>query len=277
MMTHIGSKTVACLAAASTGLTLIVGSSALAQPPSPDGWSVSAGFGTIYSPAYLGDDSYQLSVLPNIEVRYGNKFTAGVQGIQYTAVDRNGWKAGPVARIGFGRGDDGSNPFALAGPDTNDLDGLDEIDPSFEYGGFVSYTLGKVTTTAELRKGAGGHEAILGDFSIQYRDLVIWRGKPLIFSLGPSLSYAGDDFNDTFFSIDAEDSAASGLSVFEADGGINAYGFDVSVIRPLTKKTSVVFFASYDELQGDVADSSLVVERGARDQATAGIFYSYRF
>ncbi|MEO1658505.1 MAG: MipA/OmpV family protein [Pseudomonadota bacterium] len=273
----IRKSTATAFTAAGVGFSMIAGSTALAQPPSPPGWSVSVGVGELLNPTYLGDDAYQISILPNIQVTYGNKLQIGVQGIQYTAIDRNGWKAGPVGRIGFGRNDDGSNPFAISGADTRDLDGLDTIDASFEYGGFVSYTLGKVTTTAELRKGVGGHEALLADVNIQYRNFVIWRKKPLFFSFGPSLSYAGDDFNSTFFDINAEESAASGLSVFDADGGINSYGFDVAVVRPLTKKISVTLFASYDELQGDVADSSLVRERGSRDQGTLGIFYSYRF
>ncbi len=265
------------LCAVSVGVTAIAGPSALAQFTAPDGWSVSVGVGELISPTYLGDDAYQVSLLPNIRATYGNKLTIGIQGIQYTAIDRNGWKAGPVGRIGFGRDEDGSNPFAISGAETRDLDGLGTIDPSFEYGGFVSYTSGRLVTNVELRKGTGGHEGLLADVSVQFQDYVFWRSKPVLYSFGPSLSYAGDDFNSTFFDIDAEASAASGLSVFDADGGINSYGFDAMLARPLTDKISVVIFANYRELQGDVADSSLVVERGSRDQGTLGIFYSYQF
>ena len=254
-----------------------IGSIALAQVPQPPGWSVTAGVGAFVNPTYLGDDAYQLSALPNIQIRYGNTLSVGVDGIQYTALDKNGWKAGPVARIGFGRNEDGSNPFAIAGEDTDDLEGLDDISASIEFGGFISYTYKKVTTSFEMRRGVGGHTGVLGDVNIRYNDMFIWRRKPLFVSLGPSLSFANDEFNSTFFSINGAESAASGLSTFDADGDVNSYGFDASAIRPLTKKTSLVFFISYDELQGSIADSSLVVERGSRDQAPAGMFYSYRF
>lgn len=265
------------MCAVSVGLTAIAGSSALAQLPNPEGWSVSVGVGEVLSPTYLGDDAYQVSLLPNVRLTYGNKLSVGIQGIQYTAIERNGWKAGPVGRIGFGRDEDGSNPFAISGAETRDLDGLSTIDPSFEYGGFVSYTRGRLTTNVELRKGTGGHEGLLADVSLRFQDYFFLRDKPVIYAFGPSLSYAGDDFNSTFFDIDTEASAASGLSVFDADGGINSYGFDALLARQLTDKISVVIFTSYNELQGDVADSSLVVERGSRDQGTFGIFYSYRF
>ncbi|MEM6912896.1 MAG: MipA/OmpV family protein, partial [Pseudomonadota bacterium] len=210
MTTMLKRKTSALfLSLTGAAATLTGGSVALAQLPQNDGWSVSAGFGEIFSPTYLGDDAYQLSVLPNIEVRYGNTLSIGVRGIQYTAIDHKGWTLGPVARLGFGRGEDGSNPFVVGGPDTDDLDGLGEIDPSVEFGGFVGYKLGKVSTSFELRKGVGGHTGVLGDVGIRYNDFVIWRGKPLIYTFGPSLSFANEEFNDTFFGIDNEQSSAS--------------------------------------------------------------------
>lgn len=55
------------LTIAGVGATLLAGPASYAQLPQNEGWSISAGFGEIFSPTYLGDDSYQLSVLPYTE------------------------------------------------------------------------------------------------------------------------------------------------------------------------------------------------------------------
>ena len=53
------------------------------RPPN-DGWSVTVGAGGLLAPTYEGDDAYRLSVLPNIQVAYGDTLFASVQdGIGY--------------------------------------------------------------------------------------------------------------------------------------------------------------------------------------------------
>jgi outer membrane protein len=45
----------------------------------------------------------------------------------------------------------------------------------------------------------------------------------------------------------------------------------------MTDHMSVVGFAGYDRLNGDIANSSLVQERGSKDQASVGLLLNYRF
>jgi outer membrane protein len=101
----------------------------------------------------------------------------------------------------------------------------------------------------------------------------------VIWSVGPRAKLVDDSYNSAYFSVDAAQSVASGLPVFEAGGGLHSYGIGATAIIPLTTDNtwSAVVVAGYDRLEGDAADNPLVQLRGSEDQASIGVFVSYRF
>ncbi len=240
------------------------------------GWQVSLSAGAVYSPIYLGDDDYQISVFPNLTVQYDDLFTVSIQGIEVNAINSDHFKAGPVARFNFGRDEDGGNPLGL-GDGTDDLIGLGDIDFTVELGGFAQYSIGNFSAKAELRQGVNGHEGLIGDAELKYSSSFDAFGRSGFFSLGPKITFGDKKFNSAFFDVNAAQSIASGLSQYDAGSGINSYGFHGSVVVPVSDRFSVIGFAGYDRLSGDIADSSLVQERGSEDQGMAGILLSYRF
>jgi MipA family protein len=246
----------------------------------PQGWNVTLGVGGLYNSAWNGDDEYRLSVLPNIQLRYGDRFFASVQeGVGFNAINSERWRVGPIARLGFGRDEDGGQPFAVTGDDTTDLTGLDEIDTSIELGGFAEYDFGALSVTGEVRQALSGHEGLVGDVSARLSGFSFAAGPPLIWSVGPRARLVDDTYNEAFFSIDTTESIASGLPVFDAGGGLYSYGVSGVVVVPLDRelKGSLVFLAGYDRLSGDAADNPLVQQRGSEDQFATGVFWSYRF
>lgn len=126
------------------GCIAFLGASANAAAQSPEkysGWQFTVGPGAIYASTYLGDDEYQLRVVPNVSIKYADRFFASVgQGVGYNVIRSDGWRVGPIAKYAFGRDEDGSNTFAVLGDDTNDLVGLGDVDGTVELGGFVKYT-----------------------------------------------------------------------------------------------------------------------------------------
>lgn len=240
-------------------------------------WAFVASAGVLASPTYLGDDDTQISIVPNLRVEYRDRLVLGLGGIEYSAIKTEHFRAGPVFRYDFGRDEDGSNPFAISGNDTTDLIGLGDIDGTAELGGFAEYTYNSFSAMVEVRQGVGGHEGLRGEAQVKYNAMFDLGGKDAFLSLGPSVTYGDDDYNSTFFDITAAQSAASGLSEFDADGGLNTVGFEATLFRPLTDKVSVALFADYEQLLGDIADSSLVQERGSENQFTGGVFLNYRF
>lgn len=269
-------KAVLTIAAA---LTAGVSAEAFAQGPGEaDGWSLSLGAGLILAPSYLGDDAYQLSAVPSLRVSYGDDFFASVQdGLGYNVIRADAWRAGPIAAYDFGRDEDGGSPFVIAGDDSDDLEGLGDVDGTIELGGFLEYDTRPLTARIELRQGVNGHEGLIGELSLRTGARLVITNQPVIIRVGPEATLVDDAYNDTFFGVDAAQSAASGLDEFDADGGLLSYGVGSSVVIPFDDRVSAVGFLGYKRLAGDAADSSLVEDRGSADQATLGFFLNYMF
>lgn len=244
-----------------------------------EGLQFTVGAGLISAPTYLGDDDYQLRAVPNISLRYGDRLTASLRGVEYVAFSQGGWRAGPKLSYDFGRKEDTDDgPFVISGDSSTDLVGLGDVDGTFEVGGFVEYKSRSVAAKLELRQGVdGGHNGLVGEASISYVGQFAAIGRPTFFSIGPSISFGDDAYNSAYFDVSAAQSAASGISQFDANGGLNSVGVAASVMMPLTEKTSLVGFLEYDQLTGDIGKSSIVTERGSKDQFTAGFFINRSF
>ncbi len=250
---------------------------ALAQGAADEGWGLTLGAGALTAPTYEGDDSYRVSILPNIQVTYGDDFFASVQeGVGYRFINEDTLRVGPIGRLKFSRGEDGDQPFAVTGEDTTDLRGLGEVDTTFELGGFVEYEIGGVTLGAEARKAVSGHDGAVLDLDVSWSGRSMAFGPPLIWSFGPRVRVVDDTYKTAYFGVTPAQSAAAGLPVYTAGGGVYSYGLGGTAILPLDDRWTLVAFASYEKLAGDAADSPLVQLRGSEDQATLGIFVSYR-
>ena len=246
-----------------------------AQPPaSPEGWNVSLGAAAVFGPIYQGADDYGLSVFPDIRIAYGDRLFGSVpEGLGYRIINTPSWKAGPIARIRFGRDDStGGSPFLLAG-DTNDLEGLGDIPAAAELGAFIDHRIGAFSVRAEARRGFGAHQGLVGDVSAGYARRF---GKTLL-TAGPRATFATADYVERYFGVDAGQSAASGLSAFDPDGGLVTYGAGFTVVRPLNRHVTGAFIANYERIAGDAALSPIVRDRGDTDQVSSILSLSYRF
>lgn len=246
--------------------------------PMSSDWDVSLGLATITLPSYLGDNKNRSLIAPDISVSYKDRFFAStLGGLGYNVINQNGWRAGPIVKYHAGRQENGDESYFVDDGTTNDLQGLGDIEGTAEIGGFVEYTKNFFQTSLEIRQGIDGHEGALGDVSIQYLGQQLIAGKSVAYAIGPQAVLGDSDYLSAFFSVDEQQSAASGLSIYEADGGILSYGLRGSVVVPVTDRVSVVGFGSVNRLADEVADSSLVSTRGSDDQASAGIVLNVSF
>jgi outer membrane protein len=261
-------------------LLAVIAAPAFAQErPANEGWGLTVGVGGLLAPTYEGDDEHRLSILPNIQVTYGDTFLASVQeGIGYRVINTDTLRAGPIARIRFSRDEDGDQPFAVTGDNSADLGGLGDVDTSIELGGFVDYEIGDITLSAEARQAATGHEGLVADLGARWSGRSMMFGPPVIWSVGPRVRLVDENFNAAYFGVTAAQSLASGLPVYAADGGLHSYGLGATAIIPFDRdnRWTAVVFAGYDRLEGDAAASPLVQQRGSEDQATLGVFLSYK-
>jgi len=80
-----------------------------------------------------------------------------------------------------------------------------------------------------------------------------------------------------YFSITPEQSAASGLPVYDASGGFHSFGAGVQARYEWSPQWATHAFLEYERLTGDGANSPIVALRGSRDQLQAGIGVTYSF
>ncbi len=235
------------------------------------------GAAPVVSPAWQGSKDYVLSVYPDLRVNYGDTVFASIpDGIGWNAVNSGGWKAGPIAKLRFGRDEDGSgSPFAVTGG-SDALVGLGDIGATAEIGGFVEKRFGQRQQwrgRIEARRGFGGHEGTVGDVSLSYQ----LRSGRTIVNIGPRATVASSGFTQTYFGIDSEQSVRSELAVYRPNGGLVSYGVGGSLVRPLDRRSAITAFSSLERLGGVAKNSPLVIERGRATQFTLGVGYGYRF
>ena len=247
------------------------------RPAAPEGWTLTLGVGPVLSPAWQGSRDTTLSLFPDLRINYGDTFFASVpEGIGLNAVNQDGWRAGPVVKIRFGRKESsGGSPFIIAGG-SDALRGLGNVGAAAEVGGFVEKRLGarrEWRVRSEVRRGFGGHEGVVAEGSIAYQ----LRAGRAIINIGPRATIVSGDYMQTYFGIDAGQSLRSGISPYDAKGGLLSYGVGSSLIRPLDSRSAITVFAALDRLGDEAAKSSLVRERGRKTQFTIGMAYGFRF
>jgi outer membrane protein len=248
------------------------------RPKQSEGWTVNVGAGALLSPNYLGDDAYSLSAVPYFRVTHSDRFFASVQeGAGYSLIKQENFRAGPLLRLEFGRDEDGTGTFRIVGDRTDDLLGLGDIDTSVSLGGFAEIDFGDFTASAKLGKAVSGHEGLTGDIGVSYKGIFRGNGPPIIYSFGPRINFGDDNYMSAQFGVTTAQSQASGLTPFEASGGVVSYGVSGTAIMPVTDVFSVTLIANYSRLTADAGDSSLVTERGSRDQAFSGLVTSFKF
>ena len=251
------------------GLLLGLADSASSQePPPPADAALGAagedivlelGGGGLVGPAYEGADHYLVSPWPIVRLHYLRLPHVGAFGGGPEA----GLSIGPSFRFVPERDAD----------DYSDLEGLGDVDAAFELGGTIGYRFDMWRGFATVRHGFGGHHGIVGELGV---DAIVEPTPRLSVSAGPRLHFADSDYLDTYLGVTAAQSAASGLSEFDPDGGLKGVGVEAEARFALTPRWSIVGSAGYERLVGDAADSP-ITEAGSENQFTAALGLTYRF
>ena len=218
-----------------------------------------------------------LSLYPDLRINYGDTIFASVpDGLGWNALNRGGWKAGPIAKARFGRKEsDGGSPFLLTGG-SDALLGLGDIAAAAELGAFVEKRWGGSglwRVRAEARRGLGGHAGIVADGSVSYQ---VRLGR-MIMSIGPRATAASGGFMRTYFGMDTVQSQRSGLAQYRPGAGLLSFGIGGALVRPLGERNTVTLFTGLDRLGSKAARSPLVRERGQKTQFSIGLGYGFRF
>jgi outer membrane scaffolding protein for murein synthesis (MipA/OmpV family) len=231
-------------------------------------WYLTLGATGLVAPDFEGSKKYLLSAQPLVSLgKAGNetRFSSRNDNISLALVDDGGLRAGLTGKFLYSR-DEG---------DSHALRGLDPVRWGGEAGGFFEfYPTGWMRVRAELRHGIRSHHGIVGDIAADaFYDVT----PDIRISGGPRLSFASKNYFETYYGVNAREAAASGLSEYHPGGGLKSVGLGGAVTWKVTDPLTASVFGEYSRLKGPAADSSLVRERGSRDQYTIGISTTYRF
>ncbi|MFN4011189.1 MAG: MipA/OmpV family protein [Pannonibacter sp.] len=218
------------------------------------------GAGVLVKPRYDGSDSYLFSPMPIFEV--GRFYVPG------------------LGQVADGKQQTGVFFFPSLNfvgerkpSDDKDLRGTRKINWAFEAGLGAGFQGENFRVFAEVRQGFNGHKGQVGQIGA---DLITRPMDRLEWSIGPRVGFASSKYMDTYFSVSAAESAASGLSQFKASGGFKSVGVETRFSYDLNDKVKLHLQGGYDRLIGD-AGKSPIVKKGDRNQFNIGTGVTYRF
>jgi len=173
----------------------------------------------------------------------------------------------------FGRDDDIDNTV---------VGRLREIDDTLEVGGFFRIELDdqwQKRDSLEFQIEAFGDtgSAHHGNNSTLSASYAFFSGQRWRYEISAETTYADGDYMDTYFSVDTDNAALSGLPRFDASGGFKDVGLNLNVTHFFSDKLGILGRVDYNHLIGDAADSSIVKEQGDTEQLFGGLSVLYRF
>lgn len=247
---------------------LALASNAMAGSAPSSDWTVTLGVEGRVLPEFEGAANSILRPVPIFRVRKAGteeKFRAPRDGASIGLLNAGRFTLGPTLKVRLPRKESASG----------DLRGLGDVDWAVEAGVFAEFWPADwLRTRVELRQGFGGHHGLVSDLTA---DVVMPVAPRLTLSGGPRLTLTSAAATTPYFSVTAAQSAASGLSVYDAGGGLRSYGAGAQARYAWTPRWASHVFVEYERLAGDAANSPLVAQRGARDQIQVGIGTTYSF
>ena len=227
---------------------------------------VRIGLGGQFTPEFIGSDDAELGPLWDVDVARGDNpfpFETPDDSFSIRLFSKGGFTAGPAANVEWKRKE--SDVGAPVG----------KVKTTIEVGGFAEYQPSEtIRLRADLRKGIGGHEGVLGSIGADR----IWRdGDHYVFSIGPRVLFSDGRYQRAYFGVDGAAALASGLPAYRPDGGVYAVAAASGLSYQFSPRFGAFGYARYERLVGDAADSPIVRNLGSRNQLSGGIGLSYTF
>lgn len=205
------------------------------------GFTLRGGVGA--APSYFGSDSIEAAPDIGFELNYLRLggFTIG--------------DPDPLYRpSGFGV----TGSFRYIGERTSgddpELAGLDDVDASLELGGGLRYATDLYEIYGNVRYGAIGHEAFVGELGA---DIFMRPTDRLTLRAGPRAFFGDSDYASTYFGVTAAEAGASSFSAYAPSGGLLSAGVELGAGYRINDTWGVDAAIRYDRLQNDAADSPI--------------------
>lgn len=254
-----------------------------------DGNWATVGLGAGLVPTYAGSNNFQLFPLPLIVGRVGGVgFRPAAAGLsldflspQPSVVSRDKkptLSLGPTFRFRNDRAvDSGDDVVDAAGQLDNALEV--GINAGLSFPG-VFNQFDSLTVSANARWDVlGAHKGRVIEPGVAYATPI---NRGMLVQVGVTAEIIDDNFANYYFSVSPAQSAASGLPVFTADGGLNRIGLlAITSVdldgNALNGGLNVYALTGYSRMIGDGADTPYTALRGDPNQFLLGLGLGYTF
>lgn len=224
------------------------------------------GMALSYQPHDPSGSRYEARVLPYMDLTWGDFSLSSDDGLSWDALKDDGWSAGPFVKYVPGRNGNGT------------LRGLRDVSDMGEVGGFVQYSPADFWRVfAQVGQTVGGSDRQGGMLGRIGGELGFPLGLGVIGDTSVTANYADARQTQTFYGVSAQEAQASGISRYNASGGLQNVTLTQGVQFPLAHGWLLLTSASWIHLVGSAADSSIVKQKGNDDQGELNIAVAYHF
>lgn len=208
-------------------------------------WSFTVGGLALVHPTYEGSDSMGVMPFPLLSAQYKDRFTLDSRGASATVFNRGPFTLRAMAGFDMGRAED----------DDDHLNGLGDIGMAAVLGMGAQVELGPAELRAEVRRTLGGDNGFTGELGTSVKHALT---PSLMLEGDGSLTFADSNHMESYFGVDAGQSARSGLSQYTPDPGLKRLDLKIAATYSVTNNWFVRGEAGLGLLVGDAADSPIV-------------------
>ncbi|WP_368904748.1 MipA/OmpV family protein [Taklimakanibacter lacteus] len=209
-------------------------------------WNVMLGAGIRVEPKFEGAKDFTAVPIPMISAQIGEYVSVSPMGVTVNAWQYEGLSVKGHLGQDFGRDSD----------DDKHLDGLGDIDASAVVGVELTYELMPLEFNLSVDQNIGGGDGLLAKFGTAVK-------MPLdsfMFSIGSSVTWADDNYMETYFGVTGKQSVKSGLREFDAEAGFKRVDLEISGMYFINDHWVARGDAGVGYLVGDAADSPVSQE-----------------
>jgi outer membrane scaffolding protein for murein synthesis (MipA/OmpV family) len=259
-ITSIGRR---CIALAAAGACCVPGIARAAEPQADSDWKISIGPGMYVFPKFPGSSQLQVLPFPVQDISWKDRvFSQGPDVLGVNALSAENYHVGASVSFDF---------QSRKSSDDARLNGLPDVHYGPKLRLFADYTYWAFTGSATLYQDIGGTGQGLTAMADFYVSAPL--GKLLV-SMGPGLTWANATYTNTFFGVNAQESAASGLPQYATSSGLRDVHFNVNASYTFTPHWSANVTAVVGRLQRYAAGSP-ITERRLDLNGMASVLYRF--
>ncbi len=239
------------------------------EQAAPSDWIITLGGDVRGVPHYMGSDQIAGAFSP-----YFDRHRPGTPDPFHSPRDGTGIAVYDNGTVAFGPV--GSLIWQRRESSTAALNGLGNLGYTIQVGGYLDYWASPwLRMRVEGMQGFGAANGFTANFSM---DAVVPVTTALTLSGGPRARVDTASAESPYFSISQAQSAASGLPVYNASGGLQSVGLGTQAKYRFNPAWATYSFVEYDKLVGSTAASPIVSgPGGSANQWTFGLGLTYSF